>query len=98
MRELIIGGRTITVSHIETEATEYGDIQRYRIDLTGSDAVTHLSSLRSSRIARRRKRLIQANVCSMTHWCLPSRWLLSMPRRAIRCLIPRWRQARRQRR
>ena len=48
MREIIIGGRTITVSHIETEATEYGDIQRYRIDVTGSDAVTHLSSLRSS--------------------------------------------------
>ena len=48
MRELIIGGRTITVSHIETEATEYGDIQRYRIDVTGSDAVAHLSSLRSS--------------------------------------------------
>ncbi|WP_409047702.1 hypothetical protein AB2L57_17315 [Microbacterium sp. HA-8] len=48
MRELIIGGPTITVSHIETEATEYGDIQRYRIDVTGSDAVTHLSSLRSS--------------------------------------------------
>lgn len=48
MRELIIGGRTITVSHIETEATEYGDIQRYRIDVTGSDAVTHLSILRSS--------------------------------------------------
>ncbi|AXH34468.1 hypothetical protein DVJ78_02670 [Humibacter sp. BT305] len=48
MRELIIGGRTITVSHIETEATEYGDIQRYRIDVTGTDAVTHLSSLRSS--------------------------------------------------
>ncbi|MEV8135445.1 hypothetical protein [Microbacterium aurantiacum] len=45
---VIIGGRTITVSHIETEATEYGDIQRYRIDVTGSDAVTHLSSLRSS--------------------------------------------------
>lgn len=48
MREIIIGRRTITVSHIETEATEYGDIQRYRIDVTGSDAVTHLSSLRSS--------------------------------------------------
>ncbi len=48
MRELIIGGRPITVSHIETEATEFGDIQRYRIDVTGSDAVTHLSSLRSS--------------------------------------------------
>ena len=48
MRELIIGGRTITVSHVETEATEYGDIQRYRIEVSGSDAVTHLSSLRSS--------------------------------------------------
>ena len=48
MRELIIGGRSITVSHVETETTEYGDIQRYRIDVTGSDAVTHLSSLRSS--------------------------------------------------
>ena len=48
MREIIIGGRVITVSHVETEATEYGDIQRYRIDVSGSDAVTHLSSLRSS--------------------------------------------------
>jgi len=44
----IIGGRAITVSHVETETTEYGDIQRYRIDVSGSDAVTHLSSLRSS--------------------------------------------------
>jgi len=48
VREIVIGRRTITVSHIETEATEYGDIQRYRIDVSGSDAVTHLSSLRSS--------------------------------------------------
>ena len=48
MRELIIGGRSITVSHVETETTEYGDIQRYRIDVSGSDTVTHLSSLRSS--------------------------------------------------
>ena len=48
MREIIIGGRSITVSHVETETTEYGDIQRYRIDVSGSDAVTHLSSLRSS--------------------------------------------------
>lgn len=47
MRE-IIGGRAITVSHVETETTEYGDIQHYRIDVSGSDAVTHLSSLRSS--------------------------------------------------
>ena len=48
MREIIIGGRSISVSHIETETTEYGEVQRYRIDVTGSDAVTHLSSLRSS--------------------------------------------------
>lgn len=48
MREIIIGGRSITVSHVETETTEYGDIQRYRIDVSGSDAVTHLSSLRTS--------------------------------------------------
>ena len=48
MREIIIGGRSITVSHVETETTEYGDIQRYRIEVSGADAVTHLSSLRSS--------------------------------------------------
>lgn len=48
MREIIIDDRTITVTHVETEATEYGDIQRYRIDVSGSDAVTQLSSLRSS--------------------------------------------------
>ena len=44
----IIGGRAITVSHVDTETTEYGDVQRYRIDMSGSDAVTHLSSLRTS--------------------------------------------------
>lgn len=48
MREIIIDGRTITVTHIETETTEYGDIQRYRIDVSGSDAIAHLSNLRSS--------------------------------------------------
>lgn len=48
MREIIIGGRSITVSHVKTETTEYGDIQRYRIDVSGADAVTHLSILRSS--------------------------------------------------
>lgn len=48
MREIFIGGRSITVSHVETETTEYGDIQRYRIDVSGAEAVTHLSSLRSS--------------------------------------------------
>ena len=48
MREIIIGGRSITVSHVETETTECGDIQRDRIDVSGAEAVTHLSSLRSS--------------------------------------------------
>ena len=48
MREIIIGGRSIAVSHVETETTEYGEIQRYRIDVPGSDAVSHLSILRSS--------------------------------------------------
>lgn len=48
MREIIIGGRTILVTHVDTEVSEYGDIQRYRIDVSGSDAATHLSSLRAS--------------------------------------------------
>ena len=48
MREIVIGGRSLRVTHVDTETTEYGDIQRYRIDVSGSDAVTHLSSLRSS--------------------------------------------------
>ena len=48
MREIVIGGRSLRVTHVDTETTEYGAIQRYRIDVSGSDAVTHLSSLRSS--------------------------------------------------
>ena len=48
MREIVIGDRSVRVTHVGAEATEYGDIQRYRIDVSGSDAVTHLSSLRSS--------------------------------------------------
>ena len=48
MREIVIGGRSITVTHVETETTEYGDIQRDRIHVSGSDAVAHLSTLRSS--------------------------------------------------
>ena len=48
MREIVIGDRSVRVTHVRTETTEYGDIQRYRIDISGSDAVTHLSSLRSS--------------------------------------------------
>ncbi|WP_300590839.1 hypothetical protein [Microbacterium sp.] len=48
MREIVIGDRSVRVTHVRTETTEYGDIQRYRIDMSDSDAVTHLSSLRSS--------------------------------------------------
>ena len=48
MREIVIGDRFVRVTHVDTETTEYGDIQRYRIDVSGSAAVTHLSSLRSS--------------------------------------------------
>ena len=47
MRSITIGGRTLTVTHVGTETSEYGDIQRYRIVVSGSDAVTHLSSLSS---------------------------------------------------
>lgn len=47
MRSITIGGRTLTVTHVSTETSEYGDIQRYRIVMSGSDAVTHLSSLSS---------------------------------------------------
>lgn len=47
MRSITIGGRTFTVAHVGIETSEYGDIQRYRIVVSGSDAVTHLSSLSS---------------------------------------------------
>ena len=48
MREIIVGGRSIRVTHRETMTTEYGDIQRYRIDVSGSETIAHLSSLRGS--------------------------------------------------
>ncbi|MFE1646207.1 hypothetical protein ACFM35_11565 [Microbacterium sp. P01] len=48
MREIVIGGRSVRVTHVGAETTAYGDIQRYRIDVSGSDATTHLSSLRTS--------------------------------------------------
>ena len=47
MREIIIGDRTIAIIPDETEATEYGDIQRFRVSVSGSDATTRLSCLRS---------------------------------------------------
>lgn len=48
MREIVIGGRCVTVTHVGTETTAYGAIQRYRIDVSSSDATTHRSSLRMS--------------------------------------------------
>ncbi|WP_431865505.1 hypothetical protein [Microbacterium paraoxydans] len=45
MNEITINGRTITVTHVSTETSEYGDIQRYRIDVSNSDATAHLSRL-----------------------------------------------------
>ncbi|PPH89829.1 hypothetical protein [Rathayibacter sp. AY1D5] len=48
MREIVIGGRSATVTHLDTKTTAHGDIQRYRIDVSGSDVSTQLSSLRTS--------------------------------------------------
>lgn len=47
MREVIVGGRSIAVTHIKTEPTEYGDIQRYRVDVSGFDAPTRFAILRA---------------------------------------------------
>ena len=47
MNELTINGRTIIVRHVGTQPSEYGDIQRYRIEISESDATTHLSGLSS---------------------------------------------------
>lgn len=50
MRETVIGDRCITVTHDQTETTEYGVIQRFLVGVSGSDAVTHLSFLRPSAV------------------------------------------------
>jgi hypothetical protein len=42
---ITICGRSITVTHVQTETSEYGAIQRYRIDISGADTRTHLSRL-----------------------------------------------------
>lgn len=47
MREVIVGGRSIAVTHIKTEPTGYGDIQRYRVDVSGFDAATRIAILRA---------------------------------------------------
>lgn len=51
MREVIVGGRSIAVTHIKTEPTEYGDIQRYRVDVSGFDAPTRIAILRADSAA-----------------------------------------------
>lgn len=48
MREIVIGGRSIIVTHVRTDESEFGDIQRFRIEITESSGVTHLSILRPS--------------------------------------------------
>ncbi|ALJ20587.1 hypothetical protein [Microbacterium sp. No. 7] len=48
MREISIAGRTITVSHVKTTHSDYGDIQRYLAEVSDSDATTYLTILRSS--------------------------------------------------
>ena len=48
MHEVFVGGRSVTVTHIKTEPTEYGDIQRYRLDVSGFDAPTRIAILRTS--------------------------------------------------
>lgn len=45
MNEITINGRTITVTHVSTETSEYGEIQRYRIDVSDSDSIAHLFRL-----------------------------------------------------
>lgn len=45
MNEITINGRTITVTHVSTETSEYGEIQRYRIDVSDSDSTAHLFRL-----------------------------------------------------
>jgi len=47
MREVLVGGRSVAVTHIKTEPTEYGDIQRYRVEVSGFDAPTRLAILRA---------------------------------------------------
>ncbi|MCE0508977.1 hypothetical protein LVJ59_07990 [Microbacterium sp. KKR3/1] len=47
MNELAINGRTITVTHVDTQPSEYGDIQRYRIEMSESDVTARLSGLSS---------------------------------------------------
>lgn len=46
MPTIAIANRTITVSHVGTTPTDYGDIQRYRVSVSGFATSTEFSSLR----------------------------------------------------
>lgn len=48
MREIVVGDRTIVVTHVKTESSEYGDIQRYRIEMSGLSTAAGLAIMRSS--------------------------------------------------
>lgn len=48
MHEVFVGDRSVAVTHIKTEPTEYGDIQRYRVDVSGFDAPTRIAILRTN--------------------------------------------------
>lgn len=48
MNEVMVGDRSVAVTHIKTEPTEYGNIQRYRVDVSGCDAPTRIAILRTN--------------------------------------------------
>ncbi|MBL5975522.1 MAG: hypothetical protein D3X82_17735 [Candidatus Leucobacter sulfamidivorax] len=50
MSTIAIANRTITVSHVDTTPSDYGDIQRYRVSVSGFAASTDCASLRPSRL------------------------------------------------
>ena len=50
MHEVVVGGRSITVTHIASESSEHGAIQRYRVEVSGSDSATEPSILRENSV------------------------------------------------
>lgn len=50
MHELVVGGRSITVTHIASDSSEHGAIQRYRVEVSGSDSATEPSILREDSV------------------------------------------------
>lgn len=48
MREIVIGDRAISITHVKIETSVYGDIQRYRVEISGSTTSSGLAIMRSS--------------------------------------------------